>query len=131
TGGANVAILSDGFWRSHFAGNEDILGKTLVLDGKNTTVVGILPASFRFPFEFPEPDVWLPRVFEHPLLKPAQIQIGAGYLSVIGRLAKGKTVSEAQAELNTIDDRYRQQFTNFADASGDHSPKVESLADSL
>jgi len=78
TGGANVAILSDGFRGSHFAGHEDILGKTLVLDGKNTTVVGILPASFRFPFEFPQPDVWLPRVFEHPLLKPVQVQLGAG-----------------------------------------------------
>jgi len=131
TGGANVAILSDGFWRSHFAGNEGTLGKTLVLDGKNTTVVGILPASFRFPFEFPEPDVWLPRVFEHPLLKPVQVQIGAGYLSVIGRLREGENVSQAQAELDTIDDRYRRQFANFADAGKDPSPKVTSLAESL
>ena len=131
TGGANVAILSDGFWRSHFAGNEDILGKTLVLDGNDTTVVGILSSSFRFPFEFPEPDVWLPRVFEHPLLKPVQVQIGAGYLSVIGRLREGESLSKAQAELDTIDDRYRRQFANFADAGKDPSPKVTSLAESL
>jgi putative ABC transport system permease protein len=131
TGGANVAMLSDGFWRSHFAGNEDILGKTLVLDGKNTTVVGILSSSFRFPFEVPEPDAWLPRVFEHPLLKPAQVQIGAGYLSVIGRLREGENLSKAQAELDTIDDRYRRQFANFADAGKDPSPKVMFLTESL
>jgi putative ABC transport system permease protein len=130
-GGADVAIMSDGFCHSHFAGNEDILGKTLVLDGKNTTVVGILPSGFRFPFEFPEPDVWLPRVFEHPLLKPVQVQLGAGYLSVIGRLREGENVSQAQAELDTIDDRYRRQFANFADAGKDPSPKVMSLAESL
>lgn len=130
-GGANVALLSDGFWHSHFSGDPNILGKTMILDGNSTTVVGILPATFRFPFEFPEPDVWLPRVFEHPLLKPAQVQIGAGYLSMIGRLRPGQSVSQAQAELNTIDDRYRQQFANFADAGSDHAPKMESLADSL
>jgi putative ABC transport system permease protein len=131
TGGANVAILSDGFWHSHFAGDESILGKTLVLDGNSTTVVGILPSSFRFPFEFPEPDVWLPRVFEHPLLKPVQVQMGAGYLSVIGRLREDENLSQAQAELDTIDDRYRQQFANFADARKDSSPKAVSLAESL
>jgi putative ABC transport system permease protein len=131
TGGANVAILSDGFWHSHFAGDESIVGKTLLLDGKSTTVVGILPSSFRFPFAFPEPDVWLPRVFEHPLLKPTQVQIGAGYLSVIGRLRDGQSLSQAQAELDTIDSRYRQQFANFADAGKDSSPQAVSLADSL
>ena len=131
TGGANVAILSDGFWHSHFAGDESILGKTLVLDGNNTTVVGILPSGFRFPFEFPEPDVWLPRVFEHPLLKPTQVQMGAGYLSVIGRMRGGEDLAQAQAEIDTIDARYRQQFASFADAGKDPSPQVVSLAESL
>jgi putative ABC transport system permease protein len=131
TGGANVAILSDGFWRSHFAGDESILGKTLVLDGNSTTVVGILPSGFRFPFEFPEPDVWLPRAFEHPLLKPTQVQMGAGYLSVIGRMRGGEDLAQAQAETDTIDARYRQQFASFADAGKDPSPQVVSLAESL
>jgi putative ABC transport system permease protein len=129
--GPNVAILSDGFWHNHFAGDESVLGKTLVLDGNSTIIVGVLPSSFRFPFEFPEPDVWLPRVFEHPLLKPAQVQLGAGYLSVIGRLLEDKSLSQAQAELDTIGARYRQQFANFADASKDHAPKITSLAESL
>jgi putative ABC transport system permease protein len=101
-GGPNVAILSDGFWHSHFAADRDILGKTLTLDGNSATVVGILPANFDFPFAFPEPEVWLPRVFEHPLLKPVQIHLGAGYLDVIGRLAQGVTMAETQAELNTV-----------------------------
>ena len=131
-GGANVAILSDGFWHSHFAGDPAVLGKTLVLDGNSATVIGILPAGFHFPFAFPEPDVWLPRVFEHPLLKPIQVQIGAGYLSVIGRLRPGNTLQQAQAELATLDDRYRQQFANYADANKDAAtPKAFYLAESL
>jgi putative ABC transport system permease protein len=106
TGGADVAVLSDGFWRSHFGGDKNILGKLLTLDGMNTTIIGILPPNFQFPFEFPEPEVWLPRVFEHPLLKPVQVQIGAGYLSVIARLRAGATLAQADSELSAINARY-------------------------
>ena len=133
-GGPNVAILSDGFWHSHFASDPGILGKTLALDGNSVTIVGILPPNFHFPFEFPEPDVWLPRVFEHPLLKSAQVRMGAGYLDVIGRLAPGVTLAQAQAELNTMNERYRQQFSTFADANKDAlsvTPLEESLVAGL
>jgi putative ABC transport system permease protein len=133
-GGPNVAILSDGFWHSHFAADRGILAKTLRLDGTSVTVVGVLPADFDFPFAFPEPEVWLPRVFEHPLLKSLQVQMGAGYLDVIGRLAPGVRMAETQAELNTINERYRQQFSSFADANKDTlavTPLEESLVAGL
>jgi putative ABC transport system permease protein len=129
-GGANVAIVSDAFWHSHFAGDENVLGKTLVLDGNATTIVGILPAGFRFPFEFPEPQIWLPRVFEHALLKAQQVHLGAGYLSGIARLRAGATLQQARAELETINDRYQRQFVGFADASN-HALSADSLEESL
>lgn len=129
-GGPHVVILSDGFWHSHFAADRAILGKTLTLDGNSATVVGVLGANFDFPFVFPEPDVWLPRVFEHPLLNSAQVHMGAGYLEVIGRLAPGVTLAQAGAELQTINERYRQQFGAFADANKD-SLAVTSLEESL
>jgi putative ABC transport system permease protein len=91
-GGTNVAILSDAFWHSHLAGAEGVVGKAVVLDG-NATIVRVLPASFQFPFEFPEPQMWLPRVFEHPLLKPQQVRLGAGYLSGIARCARRRLPS--------------------------------------
>ena len=131
TGGANVAILSDAFWHSHFAASGDVLGKTLVLDGISTTIIGVLPPSFHFPFEFPEPDVWLPRVFEHPLLKLSQVQVGAGYLSVIGRLRPQTALPQAQAELGTLDERYRREFPNFVDAPKNHQSKATLLSESL
>jgi putative ABC transport system permease protein len=129
-GGANVAILSDAFWHSHFAADESVLGKTLVLEGNTTTIVGILPANFHFPFEFPEPQIWLPRIFDHPLLKPQQVQLGAGYLSGIARLHAGTTKQQAQAELDTINDGYQQQFGSYADGSN-HALSAQSLEESL
>jgi putative ABC transport system permease protein len=130
-GGPNVAILSDGFWHSHFAANPSIIGSAIVLDGIDTTVVGVLPSGFRFPFISPEPDIWLPRIFEHPLLKPAQVQLGAGYLDVFGRLRVGQTLEHAQAEMATLDDAYQHQFAGLADANREDAVKVSGLAETL
>jgi putative ABC transport system permease protein len=116
-GAADVALISDGFWHSHFAANEGVLGHALILDGKPVTIVGVLPANFRFPLQFPEPDVWLPRVSDPTFLRPEQVQTGAGYLSVIARLRSGETAARAQVELDTIDERYRTQLTGFVDAA--------------
>jgi putative ABC transport system permease protein len=129
-GGNNVVILSDSFWYNHFAADPGLLGKTLSIDGKSVTVVGILPAGFHFPLQFPEPDVWLPRVSESNLLTPQQIHSGAGYLSMIARLGSGETISRAQAELSAIDGRYREQFGSYADATK-YALTATSLEESL
>jgi predicted permease len=116
-GGADVAIISDGFWHSHFAGDPSALGKPLVLDGKTATIVGILPTSFHFPLQFPEPDVWLPRPSETVLLTPAQVRGGASYFNMIARLRPGETLQRARAELDAINANYKQQFGSNADAT--------------
>ena len=56
--GANkVAIVSERFWQRRYGRDETILQSTLTLDNKPYSIVGVMPASFRFPGEF---DVWLP-----------------------------------------------------------------------
>jgi putative ABC transport system permease protein len=115
-GAADVAIISDGFWHSHFAADAGALGRSVNIDGHPVTIVGILPASFRFPLQFPEPDIWMPRISDPPFLKPEQVQTGAGYLSMIGRLRPGASLTAARVEFETIDARYRSQFTGFVDS---------------
>ncbi len=129
-GGPDVAVISDGFWHSHFAGDPTALGKALVLDGKNATIVGILPANFRFPLQFPEPDVWLPRPSETVLLTPAQVRGGASYFNMIARLRPQETLEHARAEFDAINASYRQQFGSNADATK-FGIFAESLEESL
>ena len=129
-GGPDVAVISDGFWHSHFAGDPAALGKALVLDGKNATIVGILPASFRFPLQFPEPDVWLPRPSETVLLTPAQVRGGASYFNMIARLRPDETLARARAEFDAINASYRKQFGSNADATK-FGIFAETLEDSL
>lgn len=46
-GGAPVVVLGYGFWRRHFAGSEKALGKSLIMDNKSYTVIGVLPADYQ------------------------------------------------------------------------------------
>jgi putative ABC transport system permease protein len=116
-GGADVAIISNSFWQNHFGGDPTLVGRTISLDGRSTTVVGILPASFRYPFQQPEPDVWIPRVFETNALLPALVRSGAGFLFVIGRVKSGEPLVRFRAELTAVNAGYSKENPGFADAA--------------
>ncbi len=116
-GGADVVVISDSFWHSHFGGDPELVGKPIALDGKTFTVVGILPANFKFPITFPEPQIWLPRVFETTFVRAELVHSGAAYLSLVARMHQGETLGQVQSELDTINSNYKQLFGNFADAA--------------
>ena len=95
--GANkVAIVSERFWRRRYSGDEAILQRTLTLDNKPYSIVGVMPAGFRYPGEF---DVWLPLA-----LDPVKETQGDFFSMVeaVGRLKPSATPGAAQAELTTI-----------------------------
>jgi putative ABC transport system permease protein len=116
-GGKDVALVSDQFWRSHLGADPEIIGKAISIDGHSTTVVGVLPAGFRFPFFQPEPKVWLPRVFENPNYTPERVRAGAAYLFLLGKLREVEGLEHLRAELDTVGNRYKQAFPSFPDAA--------------
>jgi putative ABC transport system permease protein len=91
--GAKVAVLSDAFWRTHFQGGRDALGKSIFLDGEPHMIVGVMPTAFD-----PTVELWVPAI-----LKPDNHHIA--FRQVIGRLAAGATVPRAKAELDRAIDR--------------------------
>ena len=110
-GGNRVAILSHPAWRDRFGADPDIAGKVITLDDNSYTVVGVLPAHFRFEstaadFQAPsQPEVWIPLA-----LDPQRLQRSSHVLHVIARLAPGVTVAQAQAELDLIGARLAQAY---------------------
>lgn len=101
------AVISDRLWRTYFWTDPHILGRTFVLMGRSYTVVGVMPATFRYPT--PQTDVWTPRAVL------SERQIGPNvrnqrFLDVVARLADGATVEDARAELNTIASRLAVQY---------------------
>lgn len=128
-GGRDVAVISDGIWHSHFGADPGLVGKSMIVDGKDVVVVGILPPKFRFPLQFPEPQIWMPRVFETSFVNLQQIQSGSGYLNVVGRLRPNVVLSRLTAELGSINANYRQQFSGNSDTRFNVVPTP--LGDSL
>ncbi len=116
-GAAPVAILSDGFVQRQLGGVASaVVGRSVIIDGRATTIVGVLPAGFRFEFTDRDPQLYLTSVFTPSVMTTAQIQHGAGFLSYVARLKPTYTVREAAADLVVIDQRYREQFGSYVDA---------------
>ena len=104
-GAPNVVVLHESLWRRQYGGSDSILGKSLTIDGKPHTVIGVLPASFTttrhaqywVPYRMAEPDR-RPMTPQHP-------SISTFYYFVYGRLRDGATIEAARAELATISGR--------------------------
>ncbi len=108
-GAAPVAVLGENLWRSRFGSNPALIGQSIALDMRSFTVVGVLPASFRYPDGAPRQDVWI-SVVQDPLFGPLTSQPGVRLLGVMGRLKPGVSVAQAQAEMNTLSARLAKEF---------------------
>jgi len=107
-GAAPVALISENLWRSHFGSDPALTGRPINLDMRSFTVVGILPASFRYPDGAPRQDVWIP-VAQDPLFGPRLFQPGSRVLAGVGRLKPGISLEEAQAEMSTLGNRLAKE----------------------
>jgi predicted permease len=99
-----VAIVSDGLWRDAFAGDPDLVGRTVTLDGRLATIVGILPASFHLPLTG-RAAIWMPLA----LSDAERADRGTRWLSVIGRLRPGVRLAQAADILKTSAARLEQE----------------------
>lgn len=99
-----VIVLSHGLWQRRFGGDPGIIGQTLTLNYRPFTVIGVMPAPFRFPDR--EQEFWLPMAFE------PEEAAGRGdhYLHVVARLGPGVTMWQAQAEMADIAARLERQY---------------------
>ena len=104
-GEAPVVIASHHLWQSHFGMDAKVIGRTVMLDGRGYTLIGVLPASFRLA---PTTDMWLPfgqygddltSHLHHPC-------------NVVARLKPGMDAPQAQAELVTLNHQEEQAFPN-------------------
>jgi len=103
-----VALLGHGYWQRRFGGDPGVIGRVIRVNGRTTTVVGVLPEGFRLTLPH---DVRIPS--EVDLLMPLQLDIATEsrrsvFLTVIGRLAPGRTLAEARAELDALGARFRE-----------------------
>jgi predicted permease len=103
-------VLSYGYWRSHFSADPKILGRTLALDGKPYTIIGVASADLEFPQA--NTQMWVPLTFS----AADKDDHDDGSLDVIARLKAGVSLEQAQAEMSVTASRLALQFpkTNAA-----------------
>ncbi|MGB2987850.1 MAG: ABC transporter permease [Phycisphaerae bacterium] len=105
-GAPNVVVVSDGFWRRHLAANPDLVGQTLMLDGIEFAVVGVLPQGFDFPVRISGAELWTPTGVAERWLDNR----GGHTFRTIARLKPGITLRQAQADMDTIAARLEHQY---------------------
>ena len=109
-----VVVVSHQLWQSKFGSDPNIVGRTITLDNRSYTVIGVAPASFEFPVEYPAPQLWgsMARDADPGGGTPATApeNRGAHFLSVIGRLKPGVTLAQAQTETDLIARRLAHQY---------------------
>jgi predicted permease len=106
--GPNVAILTNGFWKSDFGGDPGVINRTIRLNGKSATIVGVLPPDFQFAPSNAFP-LWVPMHATGDLVTRRSLR----WLNVIARLAPGVTLAQAQSEMNTITAQLAREYPQF------------------
>ncbi|PYK22797.1 MAG: hypothetical protein DME52_13860 [Verrucomicrobia bacterium] len=111
----DVVVISERLWKRRFNSDPQLIGKQLSLNGRNCTVVGLMPEQFQFPVPIfnlqggtfgQKVDIWKPLAFTKNDLESR----GSRSWGVIGRLKSGITLARAQAELDTIISNWYPRF---------------------
>jgi putative ABC transport system permease protein len=108
-GAPPVVILSESLWRGVFGADPNVVGSSATLDKRAFTIVGVMPAKFRFPLDAESDRIWIPLVHD-PLFGNWMARRGGHWLQVIARLKPGVTMAQAQADLDAINARLVKDF---------------------
>ena len=101
-GSARVVLISEGLWKRRFGGDSSVIGRTLSLNGVDTTVVGIAPPALAL---LSNGDMWAPLTID----PGRELRLNHVILAV-GRLRPGVTLEQAQAEMNVVAGQLSQQY---------------------
>ena len=119
----DVIVISERLWRRHFNSDPALVGKTLLLNGRSYTVIGVMPARFEFPIplfgvqgnQFAESvEIWKPLAFTPLELK----ERGSRSYGLITRLRPDGSVAKAQAELDKIIANWVQTYRDNYSGGG-------------
>ncbi|HEX4666934.1 MAG TPA: ABC transporter permease [Chthoniobacterales bacterium] len=114
-GGPNgyTAVLSHSFWQARFKSDPQVIGRSITFDGRPHTIVGVMPARFRFPIDSEAVDLFVTIARDANSIdgsKPETEQRGSHSLQGVGRLKPGVTSAQADAELTALAGALAQKY---------------------
>lgn len=118
----DVAVLSHALWRRRFGGDRNLVGRSILVGGQPTVVVGIMPPGFDFP---DRSEMWLSKEIKAE-------QVDDWYLSTVGRLKPGQTVEDAHRDVVAMSDEFMMgRPSSFPDAKPGSRAVVQPVLRSL
>ena len=105
----HVVILSYGLWQRRFGADPNIIGQSLTLNGISSTVIGVMPRDFDYPYQ--DVGIWAPLVGEDEARN-------SRWLTAVGRLKASATLKQAHTELDTIARRLEQSYPDSNEGWG-------------
>ncbi|PYJ98541.1 MAG: hypothetical protein DME23_11770 [Verrucomicrobia bacterium] len=100
----SAIVIAYAFWKSHFGGDADVIGKSIELSGRRFTVIGVMPSHFGFPWGGDQ--FWLPA--EDPHVRPDLVE--TPNYKVFARLKPGVSAQQAQAMLDVLTQRLMREY---------------------
>ncbi|MGB7727348.1 MAG: ABC transporter permease [Candidatus Acidiferrum sp.] len=116
-GATATVVLTNALWKRRYGSDPAIVGKTILLDGRKYTVIGVLPAWF----DYPDTRVQLWQPVQHEVPEADMRNRGNHRFFVTARLKDGVSVEQASSELNGIQQRNHQQFPGELMGKGAHA----------
>ncbi|HEY2569139.1 MAG TPA: ABC transporter permease [Candidatus Udaeobacter sp.] len=113
--GADVAVITDRFWKARLGGDPNVIGRALVLDGVTHTIVGVIP-TLPVSWTGPNADIWTTKPFVIPGFSHDRMMRGTTFLRAVGRLKAGVKEEQAFAALQVLENSYRAQYPEKIDA---------------
>jgi putative ABC transport system permease protein len=104
-----VVVISHGLWTRQFGADPKMVGRTVRLNGRERTVIGVMPRGFAFPTA--ETDLWVPLVIDADTRQSRN----SFFLYTVGRLRPGVTLARAQAEMSAIAKRLETEYPSLRD----------------
>ena len=126
-GAAPVIVLSYGLWQRRFNSDPKIIGQEIKIGGRTVTVLGVMPAGFKFPVQADRVEYWSP-LSSDPGIAPRLTMRGMRFLPVIASLKPNVSLQQAEAEMNTIAAQLAAQYPETNTGGSVH---LESLHEDL
>ena len=113
---ADVAVVSQNFWRNRLGSDPNVVGRAVNLNGVATTIVGVIP-NMPIVWWGPNTEVWTVKPFDLPGLARDRLMRGVSFMRVIGRMKPGTTIEQVRAAMPSLHQGYKEKYPENADNS--------------
>src|SRR3954467_14443640 len=113
--GADVAVVTERFWKARLGSDPNVIGRALTLDGVAHTIIGVIP-TLPISWSGPNADIWTTKPLGIPGFSHERMMRGTAFLRAVGRLKPGVTKEQAFSAMQVLENSYRIQYPEKIDA---------------